>query len=157
MSCLLQILLQPTLGYICLFKLWFFSGYMPSSGMCVSARSCPTLCSPMDCSPPDSSAHGIFQARILEWGFITLGDLPDPGIEATSLASPALAGGFFTTSATWEAQRWDGEININIYILFIYFLFYNLLFIYLFIYLLFIYNYGLFMLLYGRNQHNIVK
>ena len=31
------------------------------------------------------------------------GDLPDPGIEPVSLTSPALAGGFFTTSATWEA------------------------------------------------------
>ena len=31
------------------------------------------------------------------------GDLPDPGIEPTSLLSPALAGGFFTTSATWDA------------------------------------------------------
>ena len=29
------------------------------------------------------------------------GDLPDPGMEPTSLTSPALAGGFFTTSATW--------------------------------------------------------
>ena len=32
-----------------------------------------------------------------------LGDLPDPGIEPASLTSPALAGGFFTTSATWAA------------------------------------------------------
>ena len=31
------------------------------------------------------------------------GDLPNPGIEPLSLMSPALAGGFFTTSATWEA------------------------------------------------------
>ena len=31
------------------------------------AQSCPTLCNPMDCSPPGSSVHGIFQARILEW------------------------------------------------------------------------------------------
>ena len=31
------------------------------------AQSCPTLCDPMDCSPPSSSAHGILQARILEW------------------------------------------------------------------------------------------
>ena len=30
-------------------------------------QSCPTLCDPMDCSPPDSSVHGIFQAWILEW------------------------------------------------------------------------------------------
>ena len=33
------------------------------------------------------------------------GDLPDPGIEPLSSASPALAGGFFTTGATWEAQE----------------------------------------------------
>ena len=31
------------------------------------AQSCPTLCNPMDCSLPGSSAHGIFQARVLEW------------------------------------------------------------------------------------------
>ena len=34
------------------------------------AQSCPTLSDPMDCSPPDSSVHGIFQARVLEWGAI---------------------------------------------------------------------------------------
>ena len=33
-----------------------------------SLQSCPTLCDPMDCSLPGSSAHGIFQARTLEWG-----------------------------------------------------------------------------------------
>ena len=31
---------------------------------------CPTLSDPMDCSPPGSSVHGIFQARVLEWGAI---------------------------------------------------------------------------------------
>ena len=30
-------------------------------------QSCPTLCDPMDCSPPGSSVHGILQAGILEW------------------------------------------------------------------------------------------
>ena len=30
-------------------------------------QSCPTLCDPVDCSPPGSSVHGILQARILEW------------------------------------------------------------------------------------------
>ena len=34
------------------------------------AQSCPTLSNPMDCSPPDFSIHGIFQARVLEWGAI---------------------------------------------------------------------------------------
>ena len=33
-------------------------------------QSCPTLRDPMDCSPPGSSIHGIFQARVLEWGAI---------------------------------------------------------------------------------------
>ena len=32
-----------------------------------SLQSCPTLCDPMDCSPPGSSVQGILQARILEW------------------------------------------------------------------------------------------
>ena len=36
------------------------------------AQSCPTLSDPMDCSPPGSSVHGIFQARVLEWGAIAL-------------------------------------------------------------------------------------
>ena len=34
------------------------------------AQLCSTLSNPMDCSPPDSSVHGIFQARVLEWGAI---------------------------------------------------------------------------------------
>ena len=44
-------------------------------------QSCPSLCDPIDCSPPGSSVHGILQAR---------GDLPDPGIELTTLMSSAL-------------------------------------------------------------------
>ena len=50
---------------------------------------------PMDCSLTGSSVHGIFQARVLEWGAISFSrDLPNSGIKPTS---PALAGGFFTT------------------------------------------------------------
>ena len=62
----------------------------------------------MDCDPPGSFVYGIFQARIVEW--VSPRDLPDPGIESASLASPALAGGFFTTSATWAAlsKRYKG-------------------------------------------------
>ena len=36
------------------------------------AQSCPTLSNPVDCSLPDSSVHGIFQARVLEWSAIAL-------------------------------------------------------------------------------------
>ena len=35
-----------------------------------SLQSCPTLCDPIDGSPPGFSVHGIFQARVLEWGAI---------------------------------------------------------------------------------------
>ena len=38
------------------------------------AQSCPTLLDPMDCSLPGSSIHGIFQARVLEWGAIAFSD-----------------------------------------------------------------------------------
>ena len=59
----------------------------------------------MDHSPPGSSVHGILQARILECvACPPPGDLPNPGIKPATLMSPALAGQFFTTSATWEAQ-----------------------------------------------------
>ena len=55
-----------------------------------SLQSCPTLCHPMDCSPSDSSVHGILQARILEWAGIPFsGDLPDSGIKHRSPALQA--------------------------------------------------------------------
>ena len=38
------------------------------------AQSCPTLSDPMDCSPPGSSIHGNFQARVLEWGAIAFSE-----------------------------------------------------------------------------------
>ena len=58
----------------------------------------------MDCSLPASSVHGILQANILQWVAIpSPGDFPNSGIELMSLTSPTLAGGFFTTRATWEA------------------------------------------------------
>ena len=66
---------------------------------------CLTLCNPRDRSPPGSSVHGILQARTLELPFSSLGDLPDLGVEPATFKSPALAEGFFTTSAAWEAQR----------------------------------------------------
>ena len=39
------------------------------------AQSCPTLSDSMDCSPPGFSVHGIFQARVLEWGAIAFSDM----------------------------------------------------------------------------------
>ena len=55
----------------------------------------------MDHDWPGSSANGILQARLQEWvDWPPPKDLPDPGIRAESLMSPALAGGFLTTSET---------------------------------------------------------
>ncbi|CAN0491905.1 unnamed protein product [Rangifer tarandus platyrhynchus] len=71
---------------------------------CVLSRfGCVRLCDPMDCSQPPLS---MGFSRQEYWSGLPCpppGDLPNPGIEPASLMSPALAGGFFTTSATWEA------------------------------------------------------
>ena len=69
-----------------------------------SLQSCLILCDAMDCSLPDSSDYGIFQVRILEWvAMPSPGDLSNPGIKLVCLTFPALAGWFFTSSATWKA------------------------------------------------------
>ena len=69
--------------------------------VCVCAQLCPTLFDPMDCSLPCSSVRAFLQARILSGlPFPSLEDLPKTEIKPTS---PALAGRFFTASATWEA------------------------------------------------------
>ena len=57
----------------------------------------------MDCSLPDSSVHGILQARILEWVAMPSFRVSSrPRDRTASLMSPGLAGRFFTTSTTWE-------------------------------------------------------
>ena len=66
--------------------------------VCVCVQLCPTICDPLDYSPPGSSDYGIFQARILERVAISSSrNFPDPGIEPASPVSLVLAGGFFTT------------------------------------------------------------
>ena len=67
-------------------------------------QSCPALCNPMDSS---LSLLSMELSRQEYWNGLPCpppGDLPDPGIEPPSLTSPALAGGFFTTSATWQVH-----------------------------------------------------
>ena len=71
----------PLKGPTCLLS------YFSCMCVCLVAQSCPSFCDLMDCSPPDSFVHGIFQATILEWlPFPSPGDLSDPGIEPWSLA-----------------------------------------------------------------------
>ena len=63
----------PSLGFS---RQEYWSGLPFPSPMHESevAQSCPTLRDPTDCSPPGSSVHGIFQARVLEWGSIAFSD-----------------------------------------------------------------------------------
>ena len=63
------------------------SPWLPQSESVSCSVTSDSFCHPMDHSPPGSSVHGIFQARILEWlPFPPPGGLPDPGIKLRSLA-----------------------------------------------------------------------
>ena len=77
-------------------------------------QSCLTLCDPIHYRPPGSPVHEISKQEYLG-GFSRppLGDLPNPAIKLTSLMSPALAGGFFTTSTKWEARILDTWYQSN--------------------------------------------
>ena len=65
------------------------------------AQLCPTLCDPMDCSPPGSSIHGIFQARILEWVAISFSRGSSRPRDQTQVS--CIAGRRFNLQATREA------------------------------------------------------
>ena len=80
------------------------------------AQSCPTLSNPMDCSLPGSSIHGIFQARVLEWGAIAFSRGSSWSRDQTQVS--CMAGRFFTTkppekpnfniylSTMWSSGQW---------------------------------------------------
>ena len=65
--------------------------------LCLVTQSCPTLCDPRLLCPWGFSRQEYWS----EGPCPPPGNLPDPGMEPTSLMSPALADGFFTTSARW--------------------------------------------------------
>ena len=66
-------------------------------------RSCPTLCEPMVALQVPLCLG--FSGHWSELPCLPPGDLLNPGIKPAYFMSPALAGGFFTTGTTWEAQR----------------------------------------------------
>ena len=78
------------------------------SEKCKVAQLCLTLSDPMDCSPPGSSFHGIFQARVLEWvAMPSSRGSSQPRDRAQVLA---LAGGFFATESPGKPRShvgWD--------------------------------------------------
>ena len=71
---------------------------------------CPTVCNPMTWPVAHQAPLSMGFSWQEQWGefpFIPPGYLPDPGSEPVSFMSPALAGEFFTTRATWEAPELD--------------------------------------------------
>ena len=72
-----------------------------------SVQSCPTLCNPMDCSPPDSSVYRIFQARILEWVAISFSRGSSQPRDRTQVS--CTTGRFFINWAT----RMNYSVTLN--------------------------------------------
>ena len=92
------------------FIIWVLSLYwVPLGCACVRAKSlqsCPTLCDPTDHSLPGSFVHGILQAGTLEYVAL-LSSRGSSGLRVRTCVSyvSCLTGGFFTTSATWDAAN----------------------------------------------------
>ena len=87
------------------------------------AQSCPTLRDPLDCSPPGSSIHGIFQARVLEWGAITFSTAAKSLQSCPTLCDPtdgsppgsAVPGTLQARTLEWAAisfsNAWKGKVK----------------------------------------------
>ena len=101
-------------------RAYFISGIILNIFICVCAcaQVCLTLCDPMDCSPPDSSVHGILQARILEWVTVLFSKGSSQPRDRTLVS--CIAGGFSTIWATREAYlmvlfwglKWDAAREV---------------------------------------------
>ena len=102
----------PTCPFVfAMLAAWFVSSF--SSRSCCSftntyptvcvlvTQSCPTLCDPIDCSPPNSSVHVSFQARILEWVAILFSRGSSWPMDQTAVS--CIAGRFFPIWAIREA------------------------------------------------------
>ena len=86
----------------------------------IAAQSCLTLWDSMDCSPPCSSIHGVFQARVLEWVAIPFSRASSQPRDITWVSHTA--GRFFTLWATREADRfftvWDTKWEVALWLFF---------------------------------------
>ena len=101
-----------------LFHIWkFFSNLHPDHDTSFSlvtkwsevAQSWPTLCNPIDCSPPGSSIHGIFQARVLEGVAISFSRGSSWTRDQTQVSH--IAGRCFTIWAIREDPSYKGQIQ----------------------------------------------
>ena len=109
-------LIWPVLQFFCNSHSQGLSLFNLSLRLCMcmhakSLQSCPTLCDPMDCSPPGSSVHGILQARKLEWvAMHSSSKSSNPGIKPVSPESLFTQYYFLEGHGlTSEAAAWDGD------------------------------------------------
>ena len=80
---------------------------------CIHAKLLQLLCDPVDCSPPCSSVQRILQARILEWvAMLSSRGYSQPRNWTHISSPPARAGGFFTSSTTWEAASLRVKVKV---------------------------------------------
>ena len=121
----LYLIIPPPLGKLLVSHVWpslcsclystFLGGLL--GGFCVSvlvAQLCPTLCDPVDCSPPGSSVHEVFQARILEWVATSFSKGSSQPRDQTRVS--CTAGRFFTDWATREALSSRGKCFIGLWL-----------------------------------------
>jgi len=103
----IQTLIQATNVFLLDHKICLLTGLSSSCKVKVKVpQSCPTLCNPMDWSPPGSSVHGILQARILEWVAVPFSRGSSQPMDGTQVSR--IAGRFFTIWATREASSSQG-------------------------------------------------
>ena len=80
--------------------------------VCAVIQSCPTLCDPVDYSPPGSSVHGILQARNLEWVAITSSrGSSQPRDQTCIFCDSCIGRPILHHWATWEAQKILGTFH----------------------------------------------
>ena len=81
---------------------------------------CPTLCDPIDCSPPGSSVHGVLQARILEWVAMSSSRGSSRPRDGTGVSYVSCINiWFFAISATWEALHNGGGQTVSVSLFFL--------------------------------------
>ena len=72
------------------------------------AQSCPTLCDPVDCSPPGSSVHGILQARLLEWVAISFSRIYMSNLHISYMRISSFY--FFSVKTSYREDTQDPDI-----------------------------------------------
>ena len=105
---------QASTAGLGIYPLWIRGHHsnMWSDNEVLVAQSCPTLCKPMDCSPPGSSVYGFLQARILKWIAIPFSRGSSRSRDQTRGSS--ISGRFFTIWATGKILRFNPKIYLGL-------------------------------------------